>query len=121
MAKERNRGGRPRKEEVERRNAEKAFREGLISQLAARKADTQFFIELVDEVIYQRARLRELKQLVENDGLVISEKSRSGTLRVGINLCLREIRETEKAILTILKELKVTTDNVISEDEDDEL
>ena len=121
MAKAQNKGGRPRKEEVERRESEKAFREGLIAQLAARKADTPFFVELVDEIMYQRERLRELKKIIHDDGIVVSEKTRGGALRVSMNLCLREIRETEKAILTILKELKVTTDNVISDDADDEL
>ena len=121
MAKARNKGGRPTKEEIERRESERAFREGLIAQLTARKADTPFFVELVDEVIYQRARLRDLKKIVADDGIVVSEKTRGGALRVSMNLCLREIRETEKAILTILKELKVTTDNVTDVDGEDEL
>ena len=117
-----NKGGRPRKEVVERRKAEQEFRAGLISQLVARKANTPFFVEQVDEVIYLRSQLRELKAIVANDGIVTSELSRSGTVRVSINACLREIRETERSILLILKELKITTDNVISEDgEEDEL
>ena len=116
-----NKGGRPRKEDIEHREAEKALREELISQLKARKADTRFFIEQVNEILYLREQLRQLKKLVANDGIVVVSTDRSGNVRANINLCLREIRETEKSILLILKELKITTDNIIPEDEDDEL
>lgn len=115
-----NKGGRPRKEEAERKKAEQAFRAGLIEQLKARKADTPYFLELVSEIMYQREQLRKLKELVANDGIVSVSLGRTGNVRVGMNLTLREIRETEKSIMLILKELNITTDNVISE-EDDEL
>ena len=121
MKKEKNKGGRPRKEDVERRKAEQEFRDGLIAQLVARKADTPFFIELVDEIIYLRRQLIEFRRLVDIDGILVFEKDRGGHLKVGVNTCLREIRETEKAILLILKELKITTDNIIPEDEEDDL
>ena len=114
-----NKGGRPRKEEAERKKAEQAFRTGLIEQLKARKADTPYFLELVSEIMYQREQLRKLKELVANDGIVSVEFGKGGNVRVGINLTLREIRETEKSIMLILKELNITTDNVISEDDDE--
>lgn len=114
-----NKGGRPRKEEAERKKAEQAFRTGLIEQLKARKADTPYFLELVNEIMYQREQLRKLKELVANDGIVSVSLGRSGNVRVGMNLTLREIRETEKSIMLILKELNITTDNVISEDDDE--
>lgn len=114
-----NKGGRPRKEEAERKKAEQAFRTGLIEQLKARKADTPYFLELVSEIMYQREQLRKLKELVANDGIVSVAVGRAGNVRVGMNLTLREIRETEKSIMLILKELNITTDNVISEDDDE--
>ncbi len=114
-----NKGGRPRKEEAERKKAEQAFRTGLIEQLKARKADTPYFLELVSEIMYQREQLRKLKELVANDGIVSFAIGRTGNVRVGMNLTLREIRETEKSIMLILKELNITTDNVISEDDDE--
>lgn len=114
-----NKGGRPRKEEAERKKAEQAFRNGLIEQLKARKADTPYFLELVNEIMYQREQLRKLKELVANDGIVSVGVGRAGNVRVGMNLTLREIRETEKSIMLILKELNITTDNVISEDDDE--
>lgn len=114
-----NKGGRPRKEEAERKKAEQAFRTGLIEQLKARKADTPYFLELVSEIMYQREQLRKLKELVANDGIVSFAVGRTGNVRVGMNLTLREIRETEKSIMLILKELNITTDNVISEDDDE--
>jgi hypothetical protein len=116
-----NKGGRPTREEVERRRAEQEFRAGLVEQLRARKADTPYFLDLVDECIYQREQLRKLKELVAHDGIVTVGVDRGGNVRANINLLLREIRETEKSILLILKELKITTDNIISDEEDDEL
>lgn len=114
-----NKGGRPRKEEAEQKKAEQAFRTGLIEQLKARKADTPYFLELVSEIMYQREQLQKLKELVANDGIVSVSLGRTGNVRVGMNLTLREIRETEKSIMLILKELNITTDNVISEDDDE--
>lgn len=113
--------GRPSKDAIARRESDKALRESLYRQLESRKADTPYFRELVDEVMYQRDQLRKLKKIIENDGIIITEQDRIGNQRVSITYTLREIRETEKAILSILKELKITTDNIISDDEDDEL
>ena len=114
-----NKGGRPSRADVERRRAEQELREGLISQLRARNAETPYFLDLVDEVIYQREQLRRLKDLVAHDGIVDVQVGRGGGLRVSISSMLREIRETEKSILLILKELKITTDNVISDDDEE--
>ena len=114
-----NKGGRPSRADVERRRAEQELREGLIGQLRARNAETPYFLDLVDEVIYQREQLRRLKDLVAHDGIVDVQVGRGGGLRVSMSSMLREIRETEKSILLILKELKITTDNVISDDDEE--
>ena len=116
-----NRRGRPRKEECERRKSEETYREALLEQLRSRNADTPYFQELVSELLYQREQLRKLKQLVDAGGIVTVREDRSGDRRVNVSVLLREIRETEKSILLILKELKITTDTIISDDEDDEL
>lgn len=108
-----------RKTKAEKRDVE--FREALITQLKARKADTPFFLEMVDEILYLRVQLRELKSLVVSRGIVTTAQSRSGNIRVSINEVLREIRDTDKTIMMMLKEMKITTDNIIPEDEDDEL
>ena len=114
-----------RSEDVAKKNkAEKMddlVRGALIEQLKARKADTPFFLETVNEVIYMRQQLRELKKLVAAGGIVKVGEDRRGNLRVSINDALREIRDTEKTILTMLKEMKITTDNIISDDADAEL
>ena len=116
-----NKGGRPTKEEAERKRADQAFREGLIAQLTARKADTPFFIETVNEIMYLRGQLRELKALISENGILTVRAGRNGAERYAVNEVLREIRDTEKTIMMMLKELKITTDNIIPEDEDDEL
>ena len=117
-----NKGGRPTKEEAERKRSDQAFREGLIAQLTARKADTPFFIETVNEIMYLRGQLRELKALIAKDGLLTVRGGRNGQDRFAVNEVLREIRDTEKTILMMLKELKITTDNIISENDiNDEL
>ena len=71
--------------------------------------------------MFLRVQLRALKELVRKDGIVVTGKDRSGNLRVSINDALREIRDTDKTIMMMLKEMKITTDNIIPEDEDDEL
>ena len=108
-----------RKNKAEKRDDE--FRAALIAQLVARKADTPFFLEMVNEILYLRVQLRELKSLVEAGGIVTTSQGRNGNTRVSINEALREIRDTDKTIMMMLKEMKITTDNIIPEDEDDEL
>lgn len=72
--------------------------------------------------MYQREQLRKLKEIVANDGVITVGVGRSGRVQANVNAALREIRETEKAILMILKELGITTNNIISEDDvEDEL
>ena len=108
-----------RKTKAEKRDVE--FRDALISQLKARKADTPFFLEMVNELLYLRVQLRELKALVSSGGIVVSSQGRNGNVRLSINEALREIRDTDKTMMMMLKEMKITTDNIIPEDEDDEL
>lgn len=109
------------KKEVTILKEEQQYRAGLIAQLSARSAETPYFIELVDELIYQRRILRELKELIATGGIVEISKDRNGTAKIALSVLLREVRETEKAMLLILKDLKITTESVIPEDEEDEL
>lgn len=100
----------------------KIIRESLINQLKARKADTPFFVELVDEYMYLRNQLSKLKKAVKEVGLYEEEIfNNSGAKRLKANPMLKEVRETEKQMISILEKLKLSIDNVIAEDEEDEL
>ena len=71
----------------------KTIKEALIGQLKAKKAG------LYETEVYNNA----------------------GDTRLKANPMLKEIRETQKQMLAILKELKLSVDTVISEEEDDGL
>ena len=107
--------------EIANLEKERQYRDGLIAQLSARNAVTPYFIELVDELIYQRRILWKLKELIAADGIVEFGKDGKGSAKVSVSSLLREVRDTERSILLILKDLKITTDSVIIEDEEDEL
>lgn len=106
------------KAEVESLEKERQYRDGLIAQLSARNAATPYFVELVDELIFQRGILRELKALIAAGGIVEVSKDGKGALKVSMSSMLRELRDTEKNILLIFKELRITTDSVIPDDEE---
>lgn len=100
----------------------KEFRDSLISQLKAKKADLPCFIEMVDEYMYIRGLIAELKKEIKNIGVIKKNVyNNRGDTTFKVNEAMKEICNLEKQALFILKELKITTDNVISQSEDDEL
>lgn len=100
----------------------KEFRDSLIFQLKAKNALLPCFIEMVDEYMYIRGLIADLKKEIKKEGVIRKNVYNSrGDTTFKINEATKEIRELEKHALHILKELKITTDNVISESEDDEL
>ena len=109
--------GRKTKSEIK----DEAVRAALTEQLKARKADTPFFIDQVDEIIFCRVQLRALKKIIADNGIIRVTQNKNGTSKASITPVLKEIRETEKHIMRILKALRITTDNIIPDSDDDEL
>ena len=100
----------------------KTIKEALIGQLKAKKADTPYFVEMVENYMGLRGQLRAMKAAVKTAGLYETEVyHNAGDTRLKANPMLKEIRETQKQMLAILKELKLSVDTVISEEEDDGL
>lgn len=98
------------------------IKNSLVTQLKLRKADTPFFLAMVDEYIYFYEKLTELKKIVKDEGIFIKTPyNNSGAVKQTVNPAMSEIENVNKQMLNILRDLKLTTDNIISEDEEDEL
>lgn len=101
---------------------EKELKQSLVSQLKNRNAIVPFWIEMVDEFIYLWKQLKILKKGIKAAGLFEEEiYNNSGAKRLKPNPMLKEIRETEKQMLLILEKMKLSTENIVSDDSDDEL
>lgn len=99
---------------------EKEIRAALVKQLELRKADTPFFIAQVDEYMYLGERVRQMKVEIRKSGLCSQkEYNNSGKTAIIVSPLLKEIRETNKQMLSILEKLKLTTDNVIAEGDEE--
>lgn len=109
-------------EEGETVAKEKLVKESLILQLKARNADTPFFLELVDEYMMFFKLQKKLRSEINKNGLLQEQVyNSSGAICVKINSAVKALQDVDKHMLNILDKLKITTTNIISESEDDEL
>lgn len=101
---------------------EKLVKESLILQLKMRNADTPFFLELVDEYMMFLKLQKKLRAEINKNGLIQEQVyNSSGSVCVKINSAVKALQDVDKHMLNILDKLKITTTNIISESEDDEL
>lgn len=101
---------------------EKTVKESLILQLKARNADTPFFLELVDEYMMFFKLQKKLRAEINKNGLLQEQVyNSSGDVCIKINSAVKALQDVDKHMLNILDKLKITTANIISESEDDEL
>lgn len=98
------------------------IKKSLISQLEIKKAATPFFLNLVDEYMNLYRKLKKIQTAINKTGLVVDEIfNTSGGKRIKSNPLLKEERETIKQMLSILEKLKLNTETVADENEEDDL
>ena len=102
------------------RQTEKSIRESLLGQLRDKGADTAHFVDLVEQYINFYKLSRKLEKDIKENGVKYMEISSVGVERKIENPAIKELVGVNRQMLCILRELGLTTDNVIRP-EDDEL
>ena len=98
--------------------SKKAIRESLISQLHAKGADVDHFVALVDDYVNYFDMVRKMKRIIREKGITYTATSAAGKEYEKDNPCVKQLPQYTRAMLSILKELGLTTDSIPEEDEE---
>ena len=96
----------------------KNVRESLIKQLRAKGADLDHFIALVDDYVFYHSEMRKANADDPKRGSTYTAMSAAGKKYEKDNPNCKLITTYTRAMLSILKELNLTTESEIDEDED---
>ena len=99
---------------------QKEVRESLLMQLRAKGADVAHFEALVEDYIMYFAQVKKLKADIRKNGLTYTAISAAGKEYEKDNPAAKLLPVYTRSMLSILKELGLTTDAALDE-EDDEL
>ncbi|MBW9154296.1 P27 family phage terminase small subunit [Clostridium estertheticum] len=95
-------------------------KESLVKQLKNKKADTDYFLSLIDDYIWYFSEEQSMQEDVKKRGRSYKAKSASGFMIMKENESLKNAITFNKQKLSILKQMGLTTDNVVG-DADDEM
>ena len=93
----------------------------LIDQLSAKNADIDVFKDLIDDYMQFWEITKSLQSEIKERGTIIEEYNTVGALVRKCNPAIKELRDTNKQMLALLKQLNLNSDNVVTEVEDNEL
>ncbi|WP_291634561.1 hypothetical protein [Clostridium sp.] len=97
------------------------IKESLIKQLENKKANTDYFLALIDDYIFYSNEEQGMQEDVKIRGRSYKAKSASGFIIIKENESLKNALIFNKQKLAILKQLGLTIDNVVGDDADDEM
>ena len=97
------------------------IKESLIKQLENKKANTNYFLALVDDYIFYFNEEHGMQEDIKIRGRSYKTKSASGFPITKENESLKNALIFNKQKLAILKQLGLTIDNVVGDDSDDEM
>lgn len=95
------------------------IKESLINQLKNKKADTEYFLSLVDDYIWYWDQEKAMQRDIKVKGRTYESTSASGFNINKENPSVKNAMLYNKQKLTILKEMGLSTDNIISDDKDE--
>ncbi len=97
----------------------KSIKKSLQKQLEDMGADLDHFESLVDDYCFMWEQCEVMKQNIRERGLVYPSVSSAGAAFERENPCTKNVLQYNKQMLAILKELHLSTDNIIAEDDDE--
>lgn len=101
--------------------ARKSVKKSLINQLKAKNANIDAFTALVDDYAALNEICTDLKRDIKDRGTLVQEVNCTGREVTKPNPSIKELRDNQKAMLAILKQLGLDTDTVRVNTDDDEL
>jgi len=93
----------------------------LLEQLRTNAADIDAFRALVADYMAMYRICEKLKTDIRKRGTIVQETGSTGQKITKCNPSIKELRDTNKAMLAILKQLGLSTETVKTAVEDDEL
>lgn len=94
-------------------------RNSLNKQLEDMGANISHFEGLVDDYIFMWEQCEAMKENIRENGLVYMSISSQGAAYEKENPCTKNLLQYNKQMLSILKELHLSTDNIRAEDDDE--
>jgi hypothetical protein len=98
----------------------KKIKDSLINQLEKKGANVDHFMALIDDYIWYFNQEKAMQKDIKDRGLTIKTTSASGYPIEKENPSIKNAMAYNKQKLAILKELQLTTQNCILEDDEDE-
>ena len=99
----------------------KKIKESLMQQLKEKNADVEHFISLVDDYVWYYEQEKAMQEDIKKRGLSYNAISSQGKEYLKDNPSIKNAVMYNKQKLAILKEMQLTTANVIKTDGDDDL
>lgn len=99
----------------------KAVEQSLIEQLKTNGADIEAFRALIGDYMAMYKVCEALKKDIRERGTIVERTGSTGQTIKGPNTSIKELRDTNKSMLAILRQLNLSIDTVQSADTDDRL
>lgn len=107
------------KRRVEKMATAKKIKESLIEQLKKNDADVEHFRSLVDDYMWYWKQEKSMQKDIKERGYTYETTSAAGKIFEKENPSVKNAVLYNKQKLSILKELGLSIDNVVSDDEDE--
>ncbi|EDS77314.1 hypothetical protein CBC_A0786 [Clostridium botulinum C str. Eklund] len=95
------------------------IKESLVKQLEDKDANVDHFLSLIDDYIWYWNQENAMKKDIKKRGFMFKTTSASGYEIEKENPSVKNAVVYNKQKLAILKQLELTTDNVVSDDDDE--
>lgn len=95
------------------------IKESLIKQLEDKGANVEHFLSLIDDYIWYWNQEKAMQKDIKKRGFMFKTTSASGYQIEKENPSVKNAVVYNKQKLAILKQLELTTDNVVSDDDDE--
>lgn len=99
----------------------KAVEQSLIEQLKTNGADIEAFRALIGDYMALYKVCEELKKDIRKRGTIVERTGSAGQTITAPNTSIKELRDTNKSMLAILRQLNLSIDTVQAADTDDRL
>ncbi|MBP3701706.1 MAG: P27 family phage terminase small subunit [Lachnospiraceae bacterium] len=95
------------------------IKQSLLDQLKSKGADTAHFRSLVDDYCWMDAEVKKMKRSIREDGPTITTTSAAGKEYQKENPAIKNIVLYNRQMLAILREMELSTKNVVTDDDDE--
>lgn len=99
----------------------KDIEQSLLEQLKANGADIEAFRALIADYMAMYKVCDALKKDIRQRGTIVERTGSTGQIIKGPNTSIKELRDTNKSMLAILRQLGLSIDTVQAADADDRL